>query len=156
MQKLVEQLQKALEKLLEESGYELYELKYIQQKSKKTLRIFIDHPERSISIKDCEEVSRKAAPLLDEQELLKGAYYLEVSSPGVERELRSERDFKRFTGETVKVITKVPVEKRTVFIGKLTDFNSDQNELTVHERDSDRLFKIKYNNVKKGQLYLEV
>jgi len=54
------------------------------------------------------------------------------------------------------VITKVPVEKRTVFIGKLTDFNSDQNELTVHERDSDRLFKIKYNNVKKGQLYLEV
>ncbi len=156
MQKLVEQLQKALEKLLEESGYELYELKYIQQKSKKTLRIFIDHPERSISIKDCEEVSRKAAPLLDEQELLKGAYYLEVSSPGVERELRSERDFKRFIGETVKVITKVPVEKRTVFIGKLTDFNSDQNELTVHERDSDRLFKIKYNNVKKGQLYLEV
>ena len=156
MQKLVEQLQKALEKLLEESGYELYELKYIQQKSKKTLRIFIDHPERSSSIKDCEEVSRKAAPLLDEQELLKGAYYLEVSSPGVERELRSERDFKRFIGETVKVITKVPVEKRTVFIGKLTDFNSDQNELTVHERDSDRLFKIKYNNVKKGQLYLEV
>ena len=156
MQKMVEQLQKALEVLLEELGYELYELKYIQQKSKKTLRIFIDHPQRSIMIKDCEEVSRHIGPLIDEQELLKGSYYLEVSSPGVERELRSERDFKRFVGETVKIITREPVEKRTVFIGKLTDFDLENNELEVLERDSNRLFKIKYANVKKAQLYLEV
>lgn len=156
MQKMVEQLQKALEALLEELGYELYELKYIQQKSKKTLRIFIDHPQRSISIKDCEEVSRHIGPLIDEQELLKGSYYLEVSSPGVERELRSERDFKRFVSETVKIITKEPVEKRTVFIGKLTAFDLENNELEVLERDSNRLFKIKYANVKKAQLYLEV
>ena len=156
MQKMVGQLQKALEALLEELGYELYELKYIQQKSKKTLRIFIDHPQRSISIKDCEEVSRHIGPLIDEQELLKGSYYLEVSSPGVERELRSERDFKRFVGETVKIITKEPVEKRTVFIGKLTDFDLEENELEVLERDSNRLFKINYTNVKKAKLYLEV
>ena len=156
MQKMVEQLEKALEVLLKESGYELYDLKFIRQKSKKTLRIFIDHPERSIAIKDCEEVSRKVGPLLDEQELLKGAYYLEVSSPGVERELRNERDFKRFVGETVKVITLEPVEKRTVFIGKLTDFDLENKALEVLERDSNRLFKIKYANVKKAQLYLEV
>jgi len=153
---MVEQLQKALEALLEELGYELYELKYIQQKSKKTLRIFIDHPERSISIKDCEDVSRHIGPMIDEQELLTGSYYLEVSSPGVERELRSERDFKRFVSETVKIITREPVEKRTVFIGKLTDFDLDNNELEVLERDSNRLFKIKFANVKKAQLYLEV
>jgi ribosome maturation factor RimP len=156
LQKMVEQLQKALEALLEELGYELYELKYIQQKSKKTLRVFIDHPQRPISIKDCEEVSRHIGPLIDEQELLKGSYYLEVSSPGVERELRNERDFKRFVGETVKIITKEPVEKRTVFIGKLTDFDLENKELEVLERDSNRLFKIKYANVKKAQLYLEV
>ena len=156
MQKMVEQLQKALEALLEELGYELYELKYIQQKSKKTLRIFIDHPERPISIKDCEDVSRHIGPMIDEQELLTGSYYLEVSSPGVERELRSERDFKRFVSETIKIITREPVEKRTVFIGKLTDFDLDNNELEVLERDSNRLFKIKYANVKKAQLYLEV
>lgn len=156
MQKMVEQLQKALEALLEELGYELYDLKYIQQKSKKTLRIFIDHPHRSISIKDCEDVSRHIGPMIDEQELLKGSYYLEVSSPGVERELRNERDFVRFVGETVKIITKEPVEKRTVFIGKLTNFIVEDNELEVLERDSNRLFKIKYANVKKAQLYLEV
>ena len=156
MQKMVEQFQKALEVLLEELGYELYDLKYIQQKGKKTLRIFIDHPERSISIKDCEVVSRNIGPLIDEQELLKGSYYLEVSSPGVERELRNVRDFKRFVGETVKVITLEPVEKRMVFIGKLIDFDSDSDELTVLERDSNRLFKINYINVKKAQLYLEV
>ena len=156
MKKMVEQLQKALEILLGSLGYELYELKYSQQKSKKTLRIFIDHPQRAISIKDCEEVSRQIGPLIDEQDLLKGSYYLEVSSPGVERELRNERDFKRFVGETVKVITLEPVEKRTVFIGKLTDFDLENKALEVLERDSNRLFKIKYANVKKAQLYLEV
>jgi ribosome maturation factor RimP len=59
-------------------------------------------------------------------------------------------------GETVKIITKEPVEKRTVFIGKLTDFDLENKELEVLERDSNRLFKIKYANVKKAQLYLEV
>jgi len=156
LKKPIDKLKKALEQLLKESGYELYELKYIQQKSKKTLRIFIDRLDRSISIKDCEEVSRKVGPLIDEGELLSGSYFLEVSSPGAERELRNERDFMRFVSETVKIITLEPVEKRTVFIGRLTDFNKQENAISILERDSKRTFKINYDNVKKAQLYLEV
>lgn len=156
MDKAFEELQKNLEALLEKSGFELYELKLLKQKTKKTLRVFIDHPERPINIRDCEDVSKTIGPLLDEQELLKGAYYLEVSSAGAERELRNERDYKRFVGETVKVITTEPLENRTVFIGKFMEYNPESKILSVMERDSNRLFDINIKILKKAQLYLEV
>ena len=156
MDKAFEKLQQDLEALLAQSGFELYELKLLKQKSRKTLRVFIDHPEKPISIKDCEEVSKTIGPLLDEQELLKGAYYLEVSSAGAERELRNERDYQRFVGETVKVITTEPLENRTVFIGKFMKYNPEVKILSVMERDSNRLFDINIKIVKKAQLYLEV
>mgnify|MGYP001477236634 CR=1 FL=1 len=156
MDKTFEELRKNLEALLEKSGFELYELKLLKQKTKKTLRVFIDHPERAINIRDCEDVSKTIGPLLDEQELLKGAYYLEVSSAGVERELRNERDYKRFVGETIKVITTEPLENRTVFIGKFMEYNPESKTLSVMERDSNRLFDINIKIVKKAQLYLEV
>lgn len=156
MDKTFEELRKNLEALLEKSGFELYELKLLKQKTKKTLRVFIDHPERAINIRDCEDVSKTIGPLLDEQELLKGAYYLEVSSAGVERELRNERDYKRFVGVTIKVITTEPLENRTVFIGKFMEYNPESKTLSVMERDSNRLFDINIKIVKKAQLYLEV
>jgi len=156
LDKTFEELRKNLEALLEKSGFELYELKLLKQKTKKTLRVFIDHPERAINIRDCEDVSKTIGPLLDEQELLKGAYYLEVSSAGVERELRNERDYKRFVGETIKVITTEPLENRTVFIGKFMEYNPESKTLSVMERDSNRLFDINIKIVKKAQLYLEV
>jgi len=156
LDKTFEELRKNLEALLEKSGFDLYELKLLKQKTKKTLRVFIDHPERAINIRDCEDVSKTIGPLLDEQELLKGAYYLEVSSAGVERELRNERDYKRFVGETIKVITTEPLENRTVFIGKFMEYNPESKTLSVMERDSNRLFDINIKIVKKAQLYLEV
>jgi len=137
-------------------GLELYEFKYVQSKRKKTLNIVVDHSSRSISIGDCERVSKAIGPAIDEQDLIDGSYFLEVSSPGVERALRKTEDYRRFTGETVKVIMKNPVEKRMVFIGKMNDYNEEKNEITVLERDSKREFTLSIDEIKKARLYLEV
>jgi len=137
-------------------GLELYEFKYVQSKRKKTLNIVVDHSSRSISIGDCERVSKAIGPAIDEQDLIDGSYFLEVSSPGVERALRKTEDYRRFTGETVKVIMKNPVEKRMVFIGKMNNYNEEKNEITVLERDSKREFTLSIDEIKKARLYLEV
>ena len=149
-------IEELVKKIVEGLGLELYEFKYVQSKRKKTLNIVIDHSNRNISIGDCERVSRAVGPAIDDEELIEGSYYLEVSSPGVERALRKTEDYRRFTGETVKVVMKNPVEKRMVFIGKMNNYNDEKNEITVLERDSKREFTLSIDEIKKARLYLEV
>jgi len=90
-----------LEPTLEHMGYELYALEQSGQ-SGRTLRVSIDRVE-SITIADCERVSRVIGPLLDNALLIPGPYDLEVSSPGAERPLRGKEDYARFNGKRVNV-----------------------------------------------------
>lgn len=94
-------LKELLEPTLNHMGYELYSLDQSGQ-SGRTLRISIDHTE-PITIEDCERVSRVAGPLIDRSNLIDGPYELEVSSPGAERPLRSQKDYERFNGKRVNI-----------------------------------------------------
>ncbi len=158
MKKKIGVIEETTKVALKELGLELYDISFTASRNRKTLKVFIDHPERAVTVQDCEDASRKIGPTIDEMDLIDGSYFLEVSSPGVERELRKIADFKRFCGSFVKIITKLPVEKRTVFIGELLKYDEDKNgvKIKVLERDSKREFEIDYKNVKKAQLYLEV
>ncbi len=88
-----------VEPLLQGSPIELVDIEYVQEKDW-YLRIFIDKP-GGIGIEDCEQLSRVVEPILDELEFLKQAYYLEVSSPGLDRVLRRDKDFQRYAGKLV-------------------------------------------------------
>lgn len=85
--------------LLSGTDIELVDVEYVQERDW-YLRVFIDKPD-GVGIDDCELVSRQLEPLLDEADFLKQAYYLEVSSPGLDRVLRRERDFERYAGRMV-------------------------------------------------------
>jgi ribosome maturation factor RimP len=87
--------------LLEGTHLELVDVEYVQEREW-YLRIFIDKPE-GIGIDDCEQVSRLLEGPLDEIDYLKQAYYLEVSSPGLDRVLRRDRDFERYAGRLVDI-----------------------------------------------------
>lgn len=87
--------------LLEGTHLELVDVEYVQEREW-YLRIFIDRPE-GIGIDDCEQVSRLLEGPLDEIDFLKQAYYLEVSSPGLDRVLRRDRDFERYAGRLVDI-----------------------------------------------------
>ena len=97
----IKSIKELLEPTLNHMGYELYSLDQSGQ-SGRTLRISIDHNE-PITIEDCERVSKVAGPLLDHANLIEGPYNLEVSSPGAERPLRTQRDYERFNGNRVNI-----------------------------------------------------
>lgn len=90
-----------VEPLAKELALELVDVEYVQERDW-YLRIFIDKPE-GVGIEDCEQLSRLVEPVLDELDFLKQAYYLEVSSPGLDRVLRRDKDFVRYAGRLVDV-----------------------------------------------------
>jgi ribosome maturation factor RimP len=114
------------EPLLEAQGFELVELRWLEGK-KSVLRIFVDRIEgaEGISIEECAEASRLIDPALDAEEVLGGAYTLEVSSPGVERALWLPRHFHRFVGHRVCVVPKSAEDGAARLSGFLTEADAE-------------------------------
>lgn len=123
--------------IMEENGFELVDVEYVKEGGNWYLRAYIDKP-GGISVNDCELVSRRLSDLLDEKDYVEDAYILEVSSPGLGRPLKKEKDFKRSLGELVEVRTYRMVEKRKEFTGILKAY--DDNTVTIEEDKTERVF----------------
>lgn len=119
-----DELAKLLEPTIEGLGYELSDLEARVGSQNGLLRLFIDK-EGGISLEDCEKVSLAVSALLDVEDPLPGQYNLEVSSPGADRTLTKLAHFERFTGETVKVQMRFPIEGRRRFRGKLLSVDEE-------------------------------
>ena len=119
-----EVLLRLLEPAVEALGYELVELEFPPQ----LLRIYIDR-EGGVTVDDCEAVSRQVSAVLDVEDLIPGAYTLEVSSPGLDRPLRKQADFVRFAGKQVKLELVLPKDGRRRFTGTLK--GCEAGEVTV-------------------------
>jgi len=117
--------------IVNEMGLELVDIEYKKEGSNWFLRVFIDNEVGNIDIEDCALVSEKLSQKLDESDPIPTAYFLEVSSPGAERPLRSEKDFKKAVGRHVHITTKEPIEGASVFEGELVSF--EDGKLTVKE-----------------------
>ena len=115
------------------------------------LRIYIDK-EGGVNIADCEAVSREMSALLDVEDVMQGAYILEVSSPGLDRPLRKPADFARQTGKLARVVTKEPFEGQTFMIGRIVEAGGDFFTLNVGERE----VKIPYEAVTRARLEVEI
>ena len=83
-------------------GYEIYDVEYIKEGPHWFLRVFVDR-EEGVFVDDCETISRALSTLLDEKDLIKENYFLEVSSPGIERNLRQDEHFEKAVGSDVRV-----------------------------------------------------
>ena len=123
-----DELAKLLEPTIEGLGYELSDLEAKIGSQNGLLRLFIDK-EDGINLDDCERVSAAVSALLDVEDPLPGQYNLEVSSPGSDRTLTKLAHFERFTGETVKVQMRFPIEGRRRFRGKL--LSADEENIVV-------------------------
>ena len=109
-------IEESVAKALETQGYELIDLIIQAHGSKKLLQFFVDK-EGGVNLNDCEILSNKIDAVLTMENLIEGAYILEVSSPGIKRVLKKPAHFKRFIGERAKIYTKEPIEKRACFTG---------------------------------------
>lgn len=125
-----EELIQLLEPAVERLGYELSDLELNIGSRNGLVRVFIDRPE-GIGLDDCETVSRQVSALLDAEDPIPGQYVLEVSSPGLDRRLTKAEHFRRFSGETVKVKLRFPVDGRRNFRGTLATADDDNIEVEV-------------------------
>jgi ribosome maturation factor RimP len=121
------------EPLLARLGYELVDLEYVPARTRALLRVFIDKPEepQGVGLDDCERVSHELAALLDVEDPVPMPYSLEVSSPGLDRILRTRAHFERFVGVRVWVELTVAREGRRRYTGNLQSVDADGIELLV-------------------------
>lgn len=107
--------EKMLEPLMEENNFELVDVEYVKEAGQWYLRAYVDK-EGGITINDCELVNRAWSDMMDQDDFISDAYVLEVSSPGLGRQLKKEKDFKRSIGEDVDVKfyqgRKLPIGKK--------------------------------------------
>lgn len=111
-------------------GYELWELEYAPRAGGGLLRLYIDTPE-GISLDDCERVSRAVSEMLDAADPIPGSYTLEVSSPGLDRVLRTRAHFERYTGVRVKLEMMQPIEGRKRYVGRLAQVGASEITLEL-------------------------
>ncbi len=118
--------------IVERNGFELVDVEYVKEGGTWYLRAYIDKP-GGIAVDDCELVSRAFSDILDEKDYIEDSYIFEVSSPGLGRPLKKEKDFKRSLGEEVEIRTYRAVDKQKEFVGILTDY--DKDTVTIEMED---------------------
>ena len=121
-----------LKPLLEEYRFELVDVEYVREVGIWYLRAYIDK-DGGITVDDCETISRKLGEWLDEEDFISDSYILEVSSPGLGRPLKKEKDFVRSMGKDVEVRLYKPLNKQKEYRGVLKSYDADTVTITLED-----------------------
>ena len=133
-----QQTEKLLEPIVTELGFELVDGEYVKEGGIWYLRAYIDKP-GGITVDDCEAVSRRFSDILDDKDYIEDSYVFEVSSPGLGRPLKKEKDFARSVGEEVEIRTYRAIDRQKEFVGILKSY--DEETVTIaYEDDSEQTF----------------
>jgi ribosome maturation factor RimP len=120
--------------VLEEKGLELVEVQYRRERSGWVLRLIIDR-EGGVTLDDCTAASREISQLLDIEDFIDQAYTLEVSSPGLDRPLKTLADYQRFIGRKARIKTSEPIHGEHVFIGRIQNTEGEAIILEIGSRE---------------------
>jgi ribosome maturation factor RimP len=149
-QLLTTKLETIAASVAEAAHLELVELELKGTGRNHLVRVYIDKPE-GVTHEDCQQISDSLGEQIEAGNLIDGQYTLEVSSPGVERKLKKQRDFERFVGQKVKVHVKEPVDNKKLFEGTLTGFSE---ETATVETESGAV-RIPYDQIDRANLKFE-
>ena len=125
-----------LQPIVDANGFELVDVEYVKEGGTWYLRAYIDKP-GGITVDDCELVSRAANDILDEKDFVEDSYVFEVSSPGLGRPLKKEKDFARSIGEEVEIRTFRPINRQKEFVGILNAY--DKEAVTIELEDGEMM-----------------
>lgn len=135
---VIDRVNVLLQPILAELGLELTDLEYVREGRDSTLRVFIDK-EGGVTLDDCAALSRELGAVLEVEDVIQTAYRLEVSSPGLDRPLKTQKDYERFVGSLVKIKTYEKLDpdqrghERKTFVGKLLGF--DNGLISLEQND---------------------
>ena len=130
MSKITDKVTELAKPIVEEEGCSLWDVEYVREAGSRYLRIYIDKP-GGVDIADCERISRRLDPILDEEDPIPESYVFEVGSAGIERELKRPGDFEAFLGSEVEVKLYQPVNGQKAFIGRLVSYSDGGTEIEV-------------------------
>ena len=134
MASIEERVENLLKDKIENIGYELYDVLYLKEGKNYILRIVIDN-EKGIDLNDCEKVNNEITDLLDEADYIKEQYFLEVSSPGIERVLRKDWQLKKYLGEEVEIrLFKKDEYGQKEYIAKLIEVTEEYLKIQNEEQ----------------------
>ena len=154
----IEQVRAIAERVAASRGLEIWDIQSRREASGHVVRVFIDRPgpsatpEESVSIEDCEQVNREMSTILDVEDPLPFAYTLEVSSPGLDRPLRSLDDYRRFAGRFSKVVVSESVDNQKAFEGHLRGVDGED---VLLEAPNGRMHRLPYRLITRGRLEVE-
>ena len=154
----LEQIRAIAERVAASRGLTVWEIQSRRETSGHVVRVFIDRPgpaataEESVSIEDCEQVNREMSTILDVEDPLPFAYTLEVSSPGLDRPLRGEDDYRRFAGRLAKVVVSEAVDNQKAFEGRLRGLESGE---VLLEGPNGRMHRLPLRLITRGKLEVE-
>ena len=146
------------ERVARSHGLEVWDVVSRREPYGQVVRVFIDRPgpaatpEESVSIEDCEQVSREIGTILDVEDPLPFAYTLEVSSPGLDRPLRGEDDYRRFAGRLAKVVVREAVDNQKAFEGRLRGVEAGD---VLLEGPRGRMHRLPMRLIARGRLEVE-
>ena len=130
MSKLTDRVSALVQPVVEEEGCSLWDVEYVREAGTWYLRVFIDK-DGGVGIDDCERISRRLDPILDEEDPIPDSYVFEVGSAGAERELRRPSDFVQFLGHEVEVRLYRPLDGKKSYVGELCGYEDGKLSLSV-------------------------
>jgi ribosome maturation factor RimP len=145
---IIDKVQSYLQDLLPTMELELFDVQFRREGEGWVLRIFIDC-ETGVTLEHCSSVSRELGRYLDVEDVIDHAYYLEVSSPGLERPLRSTEDFRRYRGKKAKVKVHNAIDGEKVFEGVIEDVVDGQIHLKLEDG---RFIPFSFEKINKARL----
>ncbi|WP_173916475.1 ribosome maturation factor RimP [Halobacillus sp. Marseille-Q1614] len=148
---VTELTQELVTPILDQMNLELVDLEFKKEGKNWFLRVFIDKP-GGVDIEECGQVSEQLSEKLDEADPIEQAYFLEVSSPGAERPLKTPADFEKYTGEHVYMKLYEPIEGEKEFEGTLLQFKNDTAVIEIQIKTRKKQLEVPYEKIAKANL----
>lgn len=148
---VIKTTEELMQPILQEKELELVDVEYVKEGQNWFLRVYIDS-EDGIDIADCGAVSEQLSEKLDEADPVEEAYFLEVSSPGVERPLKSKGDFEKNVNNNVFVKLYEPIDGQKEYEGILTEFTDNMATIEYKVKTRKKLVEIPFNKIAKARL----
>ncbi|MFZ5966548.1 MAG: ribosome maturation factor RimP [Bacillota bacterium] len=138
--------------IIDQQGFELVDIEFVKEGQDRFLRVYIDKPD-GITLDDCQIVSEYLSDKLDEIDPITESYFLEVSSPGINRPLKKDADFIKYKGELIEVSLFKAINGKKAYMGELVDFH---NGHVILKRENDELIEIPREIISKANLFINI
>ncbi|CAM3054805.1 ribosome maturation factor RimP [Staphylococcus argensis] len=150
MSKIAEKVEPLIQPVLEELNFELVDIEFTKEGKDHFLRVSIDKP-GGVDLNDCTVASEKISEVMDEEDPIAQAYYLDVSSPGAERPIKKEQDFQNAVNQPIYVSLYAPIEGEKEWLGILETVETDTITMQVKEKSKKRSIEIPRDKIAKAR-----